>query len=237
MTKIVANIIGRNEENHYLSRVLARVATQVDVITFTDDHSDDNTAQIARDFGAEVFVMPEPTFSVHEGRLRQASWEHLERTIDTSDQWYVLAIDCDEMLYEIKTPLRDIVEISEFDVVNINFFHMWNETQYRQDKAWAPHGSSRLFRYSDGGVFAARQLACGSEPTYVQNLIRHGKYLANSGLMMKHLSYIKDEDKKSKFDRYMKLDGGAFHANAHILSIMDENPSLIDFPWEGGGPE
>jgi hypothetical protein len=46
---------------------------------------------------------------------------------------------------------------------------------------------------------------------------------------MKHLSYIKDEDKKAKFDRYMKLDGGAFHANNHILSIMDEDPVLVDW--------
>jgi glycosyltransferase involved in cell wall biosynthesis len=237
VTKIIANMIGRNEESHYLSRVLARVVAQVDVITFTDDHSDDNTAQIAKDFGAEVFVMSEPTFSTHEGRLRQASWEHLERTIDASEPWYVLAIDCDEMLYEVGKSLRDIVEMSEYDVANINFFHMWNETQFRHDKAWAPHGSSRLFRYFAGGSFADRQLACGSEPTYVQSRIRSGRYLADSGLMMKHLSYIKDEDKKAKFDRYMKLDGGAFHANAHILSIMDENPVLKDFPWEGGGPE
>jgi glycosyltransferase involved in cell wall biosynthesis len=221
-------MVVRNEANNYLPQVLERLSKQVDLICVTDDCSDDNTAELAASYGARVNVMPEPTFSTHEGRLRQASWEFLESQID-DDDWFVLAIDADEELYETRYSIRDIVDQSQFDVVNIEFFHMWNDTQFRVDKAWRPHRSMRMFRYYTDGVFAQRQLACGSEPTYVQPLLRSGKYLPNSGLCMKHLSYIKDEDKKVKFDRYMKIDGGAFHANDHILSIMDEEPVLIDW--------
>ena len=51
----------------------------------------------------------------------------------------------------------------------------------------------------------------------------------NSNLVMKHLGYVKDEDKISKHQRYSTLDGGEFHALDHINSIVDPNPVLIDW--------
>lgn len=231
MTKLIANIVGRNEADKYLDRILSRLADQVDEICFTDDHSDDNTAGIAASYGAHVMVMPEPTFMTHEGKLRQASWEHLESVVGNDHDWFVLAIDCDEELYDPGNVISSILDQNHFDVANIQFYHMWNETQFRVDKAWAPHPSSRLFRYFSNGVFQQRALACGSEPMYVQGLIRAGKYLGNSGLVMKHLSYIKDEDKQAKYERYAKIDGGAFHANTHIESILDKEPFLIDWSY------
>ena len=238
MAKIVANIVGRNETNHYLERVLARVATQVDLITFTDDCSDDGTAAVAAKYGAKVHIMPEPTFTKHEGRLRQTSWGHLENNITQGEDWYVLAIDCDELLYETTFELHDLVnEYKNIEVFNVMFYHMWNPTQFRADKAWRPHASTRFFKYHPGGVFQQKQLACGSEPTYVMQLARSGKFLYDSGLNMKHLSYIDDKDKLAKYRRYAAIDGGAYHANAHIESILDKEPSLYDFTWSGGGPE
>lgn len=253
MTKIIANMIGRNEESHYLDQVLTRLKDQVDVITFTDDCSDDNTAKIAESHGAKVMVMPQPTFNTHEGRLRQASWDHLERTIGNDHDWMVLAIDCDEELYETEHELSYFAN-GPYDVVDITFFHMWNEHFFRIDKAWAPHGSTRLFRYFPGGRFADRALACGSEPTYVPEMVRQFGNLRvlrfnygtqqpttdgtlafdfqPSGLLMKHLSYIKDEDKKAKYERYASIDGGLYHANAHIESILDPNPELREWPWQ-----
>lgn len=230
MTKIVANIVGKNEEAHYLKPMLERVAKQVDLITFTDDCSDDDTAHIAKICGARVFKMPQPTFNTHEGRLRQASWMHLETQITQDEPWWVLAIDCDEMLYEHGNTLRNISDMEQYDVANVTFFHMWNEDHFRIDKAWAPHPSTRFFRHFPGGQFADRQLACGSEPIYVSQLARTSKYNFESGLVMQHLSYIKDEDKQAKYDRYAKIDGGAFHANAHIESILDKDPTLSK--WE-----
>jgi glycosyltransferase involved in cell wall biosynthesis len=228
---IVANIIARNEASSYLVPVLERLKSQVDMIVFTDDCSDDDTPNIAQSFGAKVFQMTEPTFKVNEGRIRQQSWENLE-TVIPSEDCFILAIDCDEMLYETRYTLQQLANQDNFNVINIEFYHMWNENQFRIDKAWRPHPSSRMFRYLPGGRFLDRQLACGSEPTYVQQLIKQNGYFRDSGLMMKHLSYIKDVDKQAKYDRYMALDGGAFHANAHIISIMDQEPTLIDWMWE-----
>ena len=48
---------------------------------------------------------------------------------------------------------------------------------------------------------------------------------------MQHLGYVRDEDKQAKYERYMRLDGGDFHARAHLESIIDPDPELL--PWGG----
>ncbi len=231
MTTIIANMVVRNEADAYLPQVLDRLSEQVDLICVTDDASDDSTLDLLAKYPkVRSQVMPEPTFRVHEGRLRQASWDFLSQHV-TDDDTMILAIDADEELYETQYALRDLAAIGSLDVFNINFFHMWNETEFRVDGGWRPHGSSRFFRYQPGGQFADRQMACGSEPTYVQHLIRMRKYFVPTGLMMKHLSYIKDEDKRKKYDRYVELDGGAFHAGPHIQSIIDPPERVTLQPW------
>jgi len=228
--KIIAQMVGRNEASKYLPEVLERLKSQVDEIVFTDDCSDDNTAEIASKY-ANVYKTPKPMFTTHEGRLRRYAWLNLENHAAEGD--WIIAIDCDEMLYDSsdisKTEIKQILNSSEKDVVNVRFYHMWNDNQYRVDKLWAPNNSSRIFRFMSGAMFRDRALACGSEPTYVTDLINQRNYFVNSNLIMQHLGYIKDEDKQSKYERYSTLDGGEFHALNHINSIVDPNPVLINW--------
>ena len=162
-------MIGRNESSRFLEDVLQRLSTQVDKIIFTDDCSTDDTMEIAAKY-AEVFQTPEQLFNVHEGKLRAFAWGNLEKFASVGD--WVVAIDCDEKLYHSEDiSIRDVLKTSPFDVVNVRFYHMWNETQYRVDKLWTPNNSSRIFRYLENGGFNNRQLACGSEPTYVGDMI------------------------------------------------------------------
>jgi glycosyltransferase involved in cell wall biosynthesis len=228
--KIIAQMVGRNEASKYLPEVLERLKSQVDEIVFTDDCSDDDTAEIASKY-ANVYKTPKPMFTTHEGRLRRYAWLNLENHAAEGD--WIIAIDCDEMLYDssdiTKTDIRQILNSSEKDVVNVRFYHMWNDTQYRVDKLWAPNNSSRIFRFMSGAMFRDRALACGSEPTYVLDLINQRNYFVNSNLIMQHLGYIKDEDKQSKYERYSTIDGGEFHALNHINSIVDPNPVLINW--------
>lgn len=225
---IIAQMVGRNESSRYLQTVLTRLKDQVDKIVFTDDCSDDDTAEIASKF-AEVYVNKSPLFSVHEGQLRSTAWANLCNHAKEGD--WVIAIDCDEMLYQSKDiQLIDVSKVlaqSPYDVVNVRFYHMWSYTHYRVDKLWAPTNSSRIFRFKENGVFLDKKLACGSEPTYVIQDIRLRNYWANSGLVMQHLGYCLDSDKISKYNRYMQLDKGEFHNIRHIESIIDTNPTLI----------
>ncbi len=226
---LIANMVGRNEEGRFLEEVLDHLQGIVDLIVFTDDCSDDNTAEIASGFG-EVFKTDRPLFTEDEGALRTFSWGNLSKFAQAERDW-ILAIDCDEKLWSTQPnfDMERLMRQDRYDVVNIRFYHMWNESQYRVDKLWAPTDSSRLFRYYYGGSFKDSKLACGSEPTYVNTLIRRGKFLRDSGLIMQHLGYVRDEDKQAKYERYMKLDGGDYHNRAHLESIIDPEPTLLDW--------
>lgn len=224
---IIAQMVGRNESSRYLREVLEHLSTQVDKIVFTDDCSEDDTMEIASEY-AEVFRTPEPLFSKHEGMLRSFAWSNLEKFAKVGD--WILAIDCDEKLYHSENEeLKSVLSRSPYDVVSIKFYHMWNETQYRVDKLWAPTISSRAFRFLQDGKFLDRALACGSEPIYVREMISKRNFWIESGLKMQHLGYILDSDKSSKFERYQKLDGGQYHNIDHINSIVDPNPVLINW--------
>jgi len=228
--KVIAQMVGRNESNRFLKDVLERLSKQVDEIVFTDDCSDDNTAEIAGQY-ANVYKTPKRMFNVHEGRLRKYAWLNLENHAKEGD--WIVAIDCDEMLYDVNNldshDIKSVLSRSEKDVVNVRFYHMWNEHQYRVDKLWTPNNSTRIFRFMNGATFLDKELACGSEPTYVVSMLRQRNYWPNSGLVMKHLGYIKDEDKISKYQRYSELDGGKFHNINHINSIIDESPVLVNW--------
>lgn len=224
---IIAQMIGKNESSRFLEDVLVRLSEQVDKIVFTDDCSTDDTPNIAAKY-AEVFQTPEPLFNTHEGKLRAFAWGNLEKFANMGD--WVVAIDCDEMLHHVDgEDLRSVLAKSAHDVVNVRFYHMWNDKQYRVDKLWAPNNSTRIFRYMTNGGFLNRELACGSEPTYVVEWYRQRNYWLNSGLIMQHLGYIKDQDKIDKYNRYSQIDGGKFHNLNHINSILDKDPVLIDW--------
>ena len=59
---IIAQMVGRNESSKYLKEVLERLKQQVDKIVFTDDCSEDDTAEIAALY-AHVYVNEEPLFT------------------------------------------------------------------------------------------------------------------------------------------------------------------------------
>ena len=230
--KLIAHMVGRNEADRYLVPVLERLSSFVDEIVFVDDNSTDDTPKIAKKYGAHVGLTPVASGSAweeHEGEFRMAAWNYLKPFASPGD--WVLAIDCDEMLYGHQN-IRNLMEQDDYDVLGITFFHMWNEKQYRADKAWHPTVSSRLFRYFEGGTYRNKALACGAEPTYVQDLIRSGRFNPQTGLKMKHLGYQRDEDKQAKHERYMRLDQGNFHSLAHLQSILDKEPKLVDWIWD-----
>lgn len=218
-------MVGRNESSRFLEDVLKRLSTQVDKIIFTDDCSTDDTPEIAAKY-AEVFTTSEPMFTKHEGRLRANAWGNLEKFAKPGD--WVVAIDCDEMLYhKDDLEIKSVLSKSEYDVVNVRFYHMWSETHYRVDKLWAPNNSSRIFRYKENAGFLNKALACGSEPTYVRQLLQARNFWVDSGLVMQHLGYTFDADKQSKYERYSTLDRGEYHNIDHINSIVDTDPVLI----------
>lgn len=225
--QVIAQMIVRNEADRYLTEVLEHLAPIVDKIVITDDASTDDTVAICKKYTTHVYENEEPMFTVHEGRLRQGAWDNLCNHATQGD--LVLAIDADEKPYFTKWRFDDLAK-TRYDVFGIDFYHMWNETHYRVDKAWAPVTSSRLFRFFPNGRFRDRRLACSAEPQYVRDLIAQRKFYTNTGILMQHLGYCDPDAKRAKYERYMTLDGGEFHSRAHLESILDPNPTLVS--WE-----
>lgn len=225
MTRIVANMIGRNESDRYLKEVLDHLNPLVDEIVFTDDGSDDDTFLIARDAGAKTIRLSDSVFESNEGLLREISWEHLRGVAEPGD--WILSIDCDEKLYPA-TGLHNLLRATDKSVVMVKFYHMWNSTHFRVDKAWKPDLQPRLFKYHPEGHVMQRALACGQYPTYVKQMVRDGK-VDDLFLSMQHLGYMKDEDKVAKFEKYMRIDGGKFHSLRHLESIVDPDPELVQW--------
>jgi glycosyltransferase involved in cell wall biosynthesis len=219
-----------NEAGRYLEEVIDHLLPIVDGKLFIyDDRSTDSTFELVSEKGL-IGVIREPdvpSFSQHEGGFRQWGWNMFQSLMHPKPGDWVLAIDADEKLYGYEH-ISTLMQLP-FDVLGVSFYHMWNDTHYRVDKAWAPTVSSRLFKYQEHGAYSSRRMACGSEPDYVIRLIHQGKMLKQTPLVMQHLGYQRDDDKKAKYTRYSTLDKGEFHSMAHIESILDPEPTLV--PW------
>ena len=74
--RIIAQMVGRNEEGRFLEDVLKRLSSQVDEIVFTDDCSEDNTAKIAAEY-AHVYKTPEPTFKLKPRKGEKVNFRSL----------------------------------------------------------------------------------------------------------------------------------------------------------------
>ena len=226
---LIANMVMKNEADRYLPEVLETLSGIADKIVITDDGSTDDSVAVAGQYTDIVYQSEKSLFEEHEGNLRQNAWNNLSENAVRGD--WILCIDADELLYidKLKVPLDRWMSQTRYDVLGVKFFHMWNENQFRVDKAWRPNIGTRLFRFFPNGKFADKKLACGSEPSYIHTLIRQGKFLPEPGFHIKHLGYLKDEDKQMKYNRYMKLNHGDYHSLNHIKSIIDPNPTLVNW--------
>jgi hypothetical protein len=221
-----------NEADRYLKEVIDHLLPIVDGHLFVyDDQSTDGSYEVVSEMGVTCARRGDatPGFAEHEGRFRQWGWETFEMVMRPEPGDWILAQDADEKLFGHEQLPALFNHPMQYQVLGVTFYHMWNETHYRIDKAWAPTVSSRLFRYMPGGTFNQRRLASGSEPSYVVDFVRQRQMLGQTPLVMQHLGYMNDEDKKAKHERYSKLDNGMFHSMGHINSIIDPNPVLV--PW------
>jgi glycosyltransferase involved in cell wall biosynthesis len=222
---IYALMVARNEENRFLKTVLERLSTQVDAIIFLDDCSTDNTLKIAEKY-AIVYQTTENLFIKDESMLRQQSWDCLSKHAKPGD--WVVAIDADEIITCVNEKnLKEELKMSPFDVVCVRRVELWDPLNIRVDKFWGPQFTHRIYRYSSGGVFVQRVLACGSAPMYVTDWLNRGNYWVYNSIRMVHLGYLRYEDRKEKYNRYMNLDAGKYHNLNHLKSILDEDPVLL----------
>lgn len=242
--KLVASMIVKDEMSRYLPLAVGHLLTYVDEIRVLDDGSTDGTYEWCQDTdGVEVLRNPGPAFFEHEGRARQ---NLLNWVFESRADW-VLGIDADEFVGD-PSVVRDAVETAtQYTVYCLWLVEAWKvdmgSISIRVDGAWGPRRVPMLYQLPKGGpprrgqgrfwTIQDKQLACGREPIAV---IREGGRAPRLGAEVFHFGWTREADRPDRAQRYFDHDGGKFHQNKHLQSILwgDERVKLEARPWPEG---
>ena len=228
--RITLAMLVRNEAGRYMDRVLEDAARYIDNAVILDDASEDDTVEKCRSFLSGIpltlITNKEPLFS-NEINLRKQLWN---MAIETEPDW-ILILDADE-IFEATAPqiLRSLAQRQGVDYYAFRLYDMWDENFYREDDYWCAHKWYRPFmvRYRRGYNYLWKETPqhCGRFPYNLQKLTG-----ATSNLRIKHLGWLKPEDRLQKYYRYKKLDPeSVFGIEEQYQSILDPRPNLL--PWK-----
>jgi len=215
--RLVASMVTHNEADRYLEPCLAALAEFVDEIRVWDDGSTDDTLGIlSRHPAVQVNGSPESAFFDHEGRVRQLG---LDWTLQANPT-HVVAVDADELILA-GPKLRE--QLERGDAWSLCMREVWqarpDSLQVRQDGGWCEHPVSIVWRVprtmNRRWAIADRQLACGRTPITVGSL-----RAVYSDVAVYHFGWANRGEREARWLRYRDLDGGRFHRNSHIDSIM-----------------
>jgi hypothetical protein len=231
-SRITLAMLVRNEADRYLETVLKSASLYIDEAVILDDASEDNTVEICKTVlkGIPWTIVSNPkTGFNNEILLRKQLWEMV---IATEPDW-ILILDADEVFEDKASKvLKELAKVQEVDHYSFRLYDMWNENSYREDTFWRAHTVYRPFmvRYVPEFNWIWRETPqhCGRLPLNIYQLPG-----GLSQLRLKHLGWMKEEDRLAKYNRYKLLDPDAVYGIAEQYeSILDPQPNLI--PWVEG---
>lgn len=230
--KLVLSMVVKNEEKRYLREMLTDAIQYVDEVLIIDDASTDGTVklceEILKDKPHKIIVNEKSMFS-NEVSLRKKQWKE---TLKLNPDW-ILFLDADEIFEnKMKEQIKYLLKNRDVDAYCFRLYDMWDKDHYRNDEYWHAHRSygTFLIRYQPKFryKFLNQKHHCGRMPKNVLVLD-----YARNPLRLKHLGWMKEEDRIEKYNRYMKLDPGAkYGIMAQYESILDKNPKLERFEDE-----
>ena len=242
--KLVTALVVKDEIHRYLPACIGHLLQFSDQIVVLDDGSTDRTGEWlddnAKGWDQVVVHHVEPEdgfFAGHEGRRRQ---HLLDLTLAQQPDW-VLNIDADEFVTDGQA-VRDYIEKQGQArlVGTLPMEEVWaaekSALKIRMDGGWRPHPVPCLWSAAMSGMrgrrlqIAQRALACGREPEVVR---RHFSRARPTGSSILHFGWANEQGRQARYDRYVEADGGKFHRNAHLDSIMfpDEKVTMEERLW------
>lgn len=237
--KLAASLVVRNELGRYLEPCIEHLLEFCDIVVVQDDGSDDGTRRWLQDHDDEriaLYANSTSTFFVHEGQTRQRL---LVKTL-AHEPTHVLNIDADEFV-DAGTQLRAALK-AEPDVpfwsLSIEEIRVMKQDHLlvREDGSWKTHDITCLWKVPDDIrrlKIMDRRLACRRVPTLVWQA--RGKAV---GVSLLHFGWNNPSERKERAARYAQHDGGRFHANTHLKSILwgDDDPrmKLRSREWPSG---
>jgi glycosyltransferase involved in cell wall biosynthesis len=225
---LIGAMLVRNEAGRYLERVLEQMRLICDKLIVLDDCSTDDTPEICRAYGAEVFYSDRSYWGTNELRQRKFLWELATHEAKPGD--WILCLDADET-FDRPDLIREYIQKAEAAGCNslaFPLYDMWSPTHYRDDELWNAHTRDWVMcvRYDSSRDYVWRNttLHCGRFP--VNACARIGQ----TGMALQHWGWSRPEDRKAKYLRYMEADPeGKNGSLEQYRSILDPNPNLRRF--------
>ncbi len=217
--RLVAAMICKNEVSRYLPLTIASLQEFCDDIRVIDDFSTDGTYEwLLEQPGVNVLTNPGITFDQHEGAARQFLLDWVRESRPT----HVLAVDADEFVSNGQELRRTLEAHPDDAVFSLDMQEVWLADDVmlaiRRDGGWRPHPVPILWRPGLGDewwTIKDRALACGREPVGVV-----GHRAVATGQSILHFGWTNLSERQRRYDRYMAIDNGSFHASRHLQSIM-----------------
>lgn len=253
--KIWGGALVRNESGRYLSDFCIQMSAICDEVIILDDASTDETPEICKKWGFSVLRSKESLWATNEVRQRKRLFNTLTSLALPGD--WIIILDADELFHTVNLAgvkcellqakahemwiayrLYDIWQIYKSPFANIKLSTPHRDGLglittdstgyaylYRNDPYWQAHNNywPMAYRYTGINNFLWREqgLHCGRFPYNIYQNI------SPSNFKIRHMGWATLEDRKIKYDRYIKADPkGDFGILEQYLSILDDNPVL-----------
>lgn len=223
--RLIAMMPVKNEADRYLEEVLTELETYADVICAVNDGSDDDSAKVLLSHPKVELLSLDRSLFHEEYKLRQILWN---MAINNKPDW-IIGIDADEVFeLRFKDEVVGLMTTEGVDAWYFRVYDFWDSRdEYREDNLWRGHlGHHKLMvRYKPELTYSFRpwDQHVGRFPDSSAEQHMGGV----SELRLKHLGWLRLEDRLAKYIRYMKLDpSGAWGNMRQYSSILDTNPSL-----------
>lgn len=219
----------RNEGDRYLEQQLKLLRDHIDYAVFLDNNSSDNTVDVIKrtlDGHVDYKIIHNDTSGFdNESKSRSRLWGEV---VKTNPDW-ILALDADEIPEKkLLDKLSELMENKAADIYAFKVYDMWREGFYRKDELWKPSYCTLMIRYQPKFKYKyqRKKIHCDRLPYNAVTTLT----VCNYPLKVQHLGWLRDEDKKKKYDRYIKLDSeGRFGSIEQYKSILDKEPNLVRF--------
>lgn len=215
--KLQAYMVIHNELDRYLKPCLESLLAFCDEVAIWDDGSTDGTWEALEalypDEDRLRFRRDDTNaFFDHEGALRQKA---LDWALETNPT-HVLAIDADELVLEGPKLRQQLGQGRAFSLCMREVWNVKSEfLEIRQDGGWCEHPVPILWKNLGRMPLHNRKLASGRAPAAIGTL--RPRF---TDVPIYHFGWACKADRQARYERYATHDGGRYHRDSHLRSIL-----------------
>jgi len=220
--RVVAMMAIYNEASRYLRRVLKHLFTLVDQVIVLDDCSTDEGPEICREFSKIHVFRP---FNHRTEYQESDRWARLfQETAKWQPDW-ILATAADQILDTSPKDFHILLSKEDISCYCFSVYDMWTETHYREDEYWKSHKMcfARLMRFDPNRQYSYLEKSLHSQilPLQIGPCVR-------SDIRIKHLGFIRPEDRIERYRRNKEWPSKEFVWSDRSLRFREQIESMLD---------